>query len=460
MEWLAILLFVLVLGVLMSGFPVAFALAGVSLLFALVAALFGLFDMAFLNSIPSRIFSIMSNSTLMAVPLFVFMGLMLEKSKIADSLLLTLAEVFRGLRGGLGIAVVLVGALLAASTGLVGATVVMLGLLALPTMIQQGYCPKISAGTIAASGTLGQIIPPSIVLILLADVVSNAYQQAQLKQGIFAPETVSVGDLFIAAIIPGLILVALYIVYLLVIAVLRPEKMPAFKAADVVENNAQPSLAWRVVKSLIPPVGLIVLVLGSIIGGLATSVEAGALGAIGAMLLAIVQKTLSLETLKQVMQSTLKITSMIFMIFIGAAFFSLVFRGLGGDELIHELLGQLPGGIFTAMFIVLFAMFLLGFFLDFVEITYVVVPIVAPVLLFMGADPIWLAIMIAMILQTSFLTPPFGFSLFYLRGVAGDLLTSRQIYLGVLPFIGLQLLVVLLIAAIPSLATYLPKILG
>ena len=457
MEWLALLLFALVLLALMAGFPVAFTLAGVSLLFALVTAAFGLFDMAFLNSVPSRIYSIMTNSTLMAVPLFVFMGLMLEKSRIADQLLLTLAEVFRGVRGGLGIAVILVGALLAASTGLVGATVVMLGLLALPTMLQQGYCPKLASGTICASGTLGQIIPPSIVLILLADVISNAYQQAQLKQGIFAPETVSVGDLFTAAVIPGLVLVGLYILYMIWVAFFQPQRAPAFKAQA---DDGQPGLVIRVIQSLLPPIGLIVLVLGSIIGGLATPTEAGALGATGAMLLALIQRQLDYATLKSVMLNTLKLTSMIFLIFIGAAFFSLVFRGLGGDELVHELLGDLPGGVFTAMLIVMLVLFVLGFFLDFVEITYVVVPIVAPVLLFMGVDPIWLAIMIAINLQTAFLTPPFGFALFYLRGVAPQTLPTTDIYRGVWPFILLQLAVLGLLALWPGLATWLPNLIN
>lgn len=455
MEWLALLLFALVLLALMAGFPVAFTLAGVSLLFALATASFDLFDLSFINSLPSRIFSIMTNSTLMAVPLFIFMGLMLEKSKIADELLLSLAELLKGVRGGLGIAVILVGALLAASTGLVGATVVMLGLLALPTMLKQGYCPRLAAGTVCASGTLGQIIPPSIILILLADVISNAYQQAQLKQGNFAPETLSVGDLFSGAIIPGIILVVLYLIYMVFIAWFKPEKAPAFqKSAE--DDAAQVGGLRRLALGLIPPVGLILLVLGSIIGGLATPTEAGALGGLGALLLALAKRSLNFRTLKTVLLDTLKLTSMIFMIFIGAAVFSLVFRGLGGDELAHQLLDSLPGGVFSAMLIVMLVLFILGFFLDFVEITYVVVPIVAPVLLFMGVDPIWLAIMIAINLQTAFLTPPFGFALFYLRGVAPQL-SSRDIYLSALPYIGLQLLLLILVASWPSLATWLPQ---
>jgi tripartite ATP-independent transporter DctM subunit len=456
MEWLSLLLFALVLLVIMTGFPVAFTLAGVSLLFALGAAAFGVFDMAFLTSLPSRIYTLMTNSSLMAVPLFIFMGLMLEKSKIADQLLMTLAEVFKGVRGGLGIAVILVATLLAASTGLVGATVVMLGLLALPTMLKQGYCPRLASGLICASGSLGQIIPPSIILILLADVLANAYQQAQLKQGIFAPETVSVGDLFAGALIPGLILVALYLAYVILIAYLKPEKTPAF----VAKNKTQAGLAMRVVQSLLPPLMLILLVLGSILIGLATPGEAGALGALGALLLALGKKQLNLATLKEVLFNTLKLTSMIFMIFIGAAFFSLVFRGLGGDDLMHDLLGNLPGGLFTAMLLVMLVMFILGFVLDFIEITYVVVPIVAPILFMLGADPIWLGIMIAINLQTAFLTPPFGFALFYLRGVAPASLNTLDIYRGVWPFILLQLLLLVMIAYWPSLTTWLPQIIG
>lgn len=457
MEWLSLVLFLLVLVALMIGFPVAFTLAGVSLLFAFGALLAGVFDMAFINAIPSRIYSIMTNSTLLAVPLFIFMGLMLEKSKMADQLLLTLAEVFKGVRGGLGIAVILVGALLAASTGLVGATVVMLGLLALPTMLQQGYCPKLASGTICASGTLGQIIPPSIILILLADVISNAYQQAQLQQGIFAPETVSVGDLFAGALIPGLVLVGLYLAYMLAVAWLQPHRVPKFVApTHHGVTQTQPRLLVRVVKSLIPPITLILLVLGSIIMGVATPTEAGALGALGALLLALMKRQLSLSTLNYVMRNTLKLTSMIFLIFIGAAFFSLVFRGLGGDDLAHQLLGNLPGGLFTLMLLTMLFLFILGFFLDFIEITYVVVPIIAPVLLILGADPIWLAIMIAINLQTAFLTPPFGFALFYLRGVASDALKTLDLYKGVMPFILLQLGLLALLAAWPSLATWLP----
>jgi tripartite ATP-independent transporter DctM subunit len=452
MEWLALVLFAIIFIALLIGFPVALTLAGTSLLFALIANAFGAFDMAFLYSIPSRIFGIMSNQILIAVPLFIFMGVMLEKSKIAENLLHTMDEVMRGIKGGLGIAVIIVGMLLAASTGIVGATVVTMGLLALPTMLKQGYCPRIASGTICASGTLGQIIPPSIVLILLGDVLSSSYQQAQLNQGIFSPEALSVGDLFIGALLPGMILVVLYMLYIFYKAMTRPDLIPNNIGEPVV-----PGLGKRVIKSLLPPLALILLVLGSILGGFATPTEAASLGALGALLLAMANKKLSLETLNHVMRNTLQVTSMIFLIFIGAAFFALVFKGLGGDDLITELLTDLPGGVFTAMLIVMALLFILGFFLDFIEITYVVVPVVAPVLLMMGVDPIWLGIMIAINLQTAFLTPPFGFALFYLKGVASNLKTS-DLYRGVMPFILIQLSVLVLIAIWPGLVTWLPSL--
>jgi tripartite ATP-independent transporter DctM subunit len=344
--------------------------------------------------------------------------------------------------------------LLAASTGIVGATVVTMGLLSLPTMLKRGYDPQISTGVICASGTLGQIIPPSIVLVLLGDVLSSAYQQAQLDMGIFSPETISVGDLFVGAVIPGLLLVGLYIMYLLFIAATKPSAMPAIpRDAD----NSNKHIIEDVLLSLLPPLLLIVIVLGSIIGGLATPTEAAAIGAVGAMLLAASKKQLTKENLTEVVRSTTRVTSMVFMILIGASLFSLVFRGFGGDELVQELLSDLPGGTFTAVFIVMLVMFLLGFVLDFIEITFVVVPIVGPVLLAMGVDPIWLGIMIAINLQTSFLTPPFGFALFYLRGVAPDTIKTTHIYKGVMPFILIQLIAMGLIAYWPLLATWLPS---
>ncbi|WP_130538256.1 TRAP transporter large permease [Thiomicrorhabdus indica] len=453
MEWLSLLLFALLFIALLIGFPVALTLAGISLLFALIANLFGAFDMAFLQSIPNRIFDIMGNETLIAVPLFVFMGIMLEKSKIAENLLTTMDELMRGIKGGLGIAVILVGMLLAASTGIVGATVVTMGLLALPTMLKQGYCPKLASGTICASGTLGQIIPPSIILILLGDVLSSSYQQAQLNQGIFSPETLAVGDLFVGALFPGMMLVVLYMLYVFYQAIRHPDKVP-----NHIGNPVPAGLGLRIIKSLLPPLLLIFLVLGSILGGLSTPTEAASLGAIGALLLAAINRQLSLATLQDVMRNTTKITAMIFLIFIGAAFFSLVFRGLGGDDLIHDLLSDLPGGIFTAMLIVMAIMFILGFFLDFIEITYVIVPVVAPVLLMMGVDPIWLGIMIAINLQTAFLTPPFGFALFYLKGVAPPELKTMDLYKGVIPFIAIQLGVLVTIAIWPEIVTWLPSV--
>lgn len=453
MEFLSLLLFALIFIALMMGFPVALTLSGVSLLFALVATQFGWFDAAFLQSVPNRIFSIMTNPTLMAVPLFVFMGIMLEKSKLADQLLGTLDEVMRSFRGGLGLSVIFVGALLAASTGIVGATVVTMGLLALPTMLKQGYCPKLATGTICAAGTLGQIIPPSIILILLADVLSAAYQEAQLEQGIFAPETLSVGDLFVAALFPGMLLVVLYMAYVFIIALLKPEKVPADR-----QTTIPPGLGKRVLVSLLPPLGLILLVLGSILGGFATPTEAASIGALGAMLLAAIKQRLNRPRLQEVVRSTLLITSMIFLIFIGAAFFSLTFRGLGGDDLIHDFLTNLPGGVFTAVLIVMALIFVIGFFLDFIEITYIIVPVVAPVLFIMGVDPIWLGIMIAINLQTAFLTPPFGFALFYLRGVTPPSVATLDIYKGVLPYILIQLSVLVLLALWPGLATWLPSV--
>jgi tripartite ATP-independent transporter DctM subunit len=396
----------------------------------------------------------MTNETLIAVPLFVFMGVMLERSRVAESLLDTMAMLFGSLRGGLGISVILVGMLMAASTGIVGATVVTMGLLSLPIMLRRNYSPSLAAGTICASGTLGQIIPPSIVLVLLGDVLSSAYQQAQLDMGVWSPETVSVGDLFVGALIPGLMLVAFYILYIVGIAAFRPEAVPAIPREDRPIDG--PALAWRVISVLIPPLFLVVAVLGSILGGFATPTEAASVGAVGALILAAARGQLNLSTLRQVVRQTTIVTSMVFLIFIGAAIFSLVFRGFGGDEMVTDFLTGLPGGTIGAMAVVMLVMFLLGFILDFIEITFVVVPIVGPVLLAMGLDPVWLGVMIAINLQTSFLTPPFGFSLFYLRGVAPPEVRTSHIYKGVAPFILIQLLVLGLLAIWPALATWLP----
>ena len=453
---MALLLFVTVIVVIMAGYPVAFTLAGVSLLFALAGAALGLFDPAFLNAIPSRIYGIITNETLIAVPVFVFMGVVLQKSRLADDLLLAGADLLRRVSGGLGISVVLIGALLAATTGIVGATVTTMGLLSLPAMLQRGYHPAIACGTICTAGTLGQIIPPSLVLVLLGDVLSSAYQQAQLRQGIFSPETVSVADLFAGAIVPGALLIVLYLAYLFATSVFKPEWMPAHPRASAAGRDGD---FMRLVKALVPTLSLIVVVLGAILGGLATPTEAAAVGAAGALLLAMIKGNFSRREFTEAARSTVRITCMVFMILIGATFFSLVFRGFGGDDAVHHLLTDLTGGLVTTMIVVMLLMFLLGFVLDFIEITFVVVPIVGPVLLAMGADPVWLGIMIAINLQTSFLTPPFGFSLFYLRGVAPRSVETRQIYKGVVPFIGLQLLALLAIALWPELATWLPSVL-
>jgi len=450
---IALWMFAAVFIVLLMGYPVAISLAGTALAFAFAGNYFDLFDATFLEALPNRLFGIIENDTLIAVPLFVFMGVMLEKSKVAESLLENMSKLFGSLPGGLGFSVVLVGMLMAASTGIVGATVVTMGLLSLPTMLKRNYDPALACGTICASGTLGQIIPPSIVLVLLGDVISSAYQQAQLDMGIFSPETVSVGDLFAGALIPGIILVILYLVYLAGIALFKPSVCPAIPAEEV-----NTSLIVELIKGLLPPLILIMAVLGSIIAGVATPTEAAAVGAMGATLLAYLKKQLSVKQLTDVAQNTTQVTSMVFFILIGASLFSLVFRGFGGDELIEELLSDLPGGVFGAVLVVMLVMFLLGFVLDFIEITFVVVPIVAPILLAMDINPVWLGIMIALNLQTSFLTPPFGFALFYLRGVAPASIKTSQIYRGVIPFIVIQLFLLALLAIWPELATWLPSI--
>lgn len=451
---IALVMFAVVFIVLLAGYPVAFSLAGTALAFAWFGHLAGSFDLVFLETLPNRLFGIMNNETLVAVPLFVFMGVMLERSRIAENLLETMSALFGNLRGGLGISVMLVGMLLAASTGIVGATVVTMGLMSLPTMLKRGYDPRIATGTICASGTLGQIIPPSIVLVLLGDVLSASYQQAQLDQGIYSPKTVSVGDLFAGALLPGLLLVILYITYLIITALRNPEAMPAVPAA---RQNGEQS-AWRTLKALMPPLILIIAVLGSILGGFATPTEAASVGAIGALLLALIRHPFSFSILQDVVTSTARISSMVFMILIGASVFSLVFRGFGGDVLIEELLTGLPGGVIGTLLVVMLVMFLLGFVLDFIEITFVVVPIVGPVLLSMGLDPIWLGVMIAINLQTSFLTPPFGFALFYLRGVAPETISTGQIYRGVTPFILIQVGMLGILAIWPALATWLPRV--
>lgn len=451
--WMSILLFLALIAGLASGFPVAFVLAGVSLLFAGFGLATGTFDAAFLEALPNRIYGVIGNETLLAVPLFIYMGVMLERSQLAERLLTAMAGLFGSLRGGLVISVMLVGALLAASTGIVGATVVTMGLIALPTMLRAGYDPKLASGAITSAGTLGQIIPPSVVLVLLGDVLGNAYQQAQLSQGIYAPKTVSVGDLFAGALIPGLLLVGLYLIYLIAVAWLQPKRAPALPAAMRTATSF-----GAVIGALLPPLALVVAVLGSIIMGIATPTEAAAVGAIGASVLAAISGQLKASVVYEVGRKTALLTSMVYMILIAAALFSLVFRGFGGDDLVHELLHGMPGGVIGALILVNLLIFLLGFLIDFIEIVFIVVPLVAPALLAQGVDPVWLGVLFAMNLQTSFLTPPFGFALFYLRGVAPpDKVPTAAIYRGVIPFIGLQLLMLLMLALFPELATWLPE---
>ena len=454
-EILSLLMFAVTCGVLLLGFPVAFTLAGVPLAFALFGAAIDLFDLRLLSALPSRYFGVMSNEVLVAVPLFVFMGVMLERSRIAEQLLETMGLLFGRMRGGLGISVIAVGAVLAASTGIVGATVVTMGLLSLPAMLKAGYDPKLATGIICSSGTLGQIIPPSIVLVLLGDILQGANTQAQLAKGNFAPDPVSVVDLFAGAFIPGLLLVSLYVSWVLFKAIVQPSSCPAL----VGDEGRPDDMAGRVLKVLLPPAALIFLVLGSILSGAATPTESAAVGAVGAMGLSAMQRQLDLAVLRQVMRSTLRISSMVFVILLGASVFSLVFRGFGGDEFVEAILKEMPGGAFGAMLAVMALMFVMGFFLDFIEIIFVVVPIVGPILLQMDIHPVWFGVMIAINLQTSFLTPPFGFALFYLRGVAPPQVTTMHIYRGIIPFVLIQILALCVVATWPGLATWLPKVL-
>ncbi|MEO0606775.1 MAG: TRAP transporter large permease subunit [Pseudomonadota bacterium] len=503
---------------LLAGYPVALTLGGVALIFGFIGVELGLIPLPMLRLLPSRILGSMENQVLIAVPLFVLMGVILERSKVADDLLHTAGRLLARIRGGLGYAVVIVGALLAASTGIVGATVITMTLIALPTMLRQGYDPRLATGTIAASGTLGQIIPPSIVLILLADAVSTANQSAAMRSGGGAG-VVSVGDLFAGALIPGLILVGLYLLYLVMTALFRPDASPA----AIPDETEAPLTFAEIARSLGAPLALIIAVLGSILAGLASPTEASAIGAGGALLLAglrlapehgkrgdlasiwaafislillgVLTNILDLRvnraeigTLNQIgigvaglasivffggllsaarvlwrakqlrasLGSGVQITSMVFLILIGASLFALVFRAYGGDHYVEALLTGIPGGLWGALAITMLVMFVLGFFLDFIEIVFVVVPIVAPPLIILGADPVWLAILMALNLQTSFLTPPFGFALFYLRGAAPDGVETIDIWRGAIPFIGLQLTMIGLVAAIPALATWLP----
>ena len=434
---------------LLSGIPAGFVLSGNALLFALLGSQIGFFDTAFLQAIPNRIFGIMSNQNLLAVPLFIFMGLILEKTKIAEELLESMNKLYSNTNGGLAISVVLVGVLMGASTGIVGASVVTLGLLSLPVMLKNNYPKSLSCGVICASGTLGQIIPPSLVLILLADVISSAYQQAQLNMGIFSPETVTISDLFAGALLPGLLLPMIYIFYI---------KSLKINSVTIPYKKDNPMSDVKIVRSLIAPIFLIIIVLGSIIFGIATPSEAASLGAVGAILLSILKNKLKLSIIKITSLETIKLTSMVFLILIGATFFSLVFRGLEGEELIQNLLSYGPENKYLSLIITLAIMFLLGFILDFIEIIFIIIPLFGPVLFTYGFDPVWIAIMIAMVLQTSFLTPPFGFSLFYLRGVAPKEISTKDIYKGVMPFIIIQIIAIVIVFLIPEIATILPKI--
>ena len=441
MEIVPLLLLMVICATLLVGFPVALTLAGVSIIFALICIPLGIFDPTIFKSIPIRIFGIMNNVTLLAVPLFIFMGTILEKSGIAAKMLENMAKAFRGLKGGLSISIIIVGALLAATTGIVGATVVTMGLMSLPILINEGYDKSFSTGLVASTGTLGQIIPPSIALVLLGDVMSNAYQRAQNDMGIFSQQKVTVGDLFIGAVIPGIMICLGYLIYTI---------YKNGKNADLKNYaNQVPIKRIELLKTLALPIVLIFLVLGSIFAGIATPTEAAAIGAFGAMLIAFINGKINFQFIKETSEKTAIVSTMIFTILIGASIFSLIFRGVGGDELINLIFSSLPGGPLTALIFVLIVIFLLGFILDFIEICYVIVPLIAPPLLMMGFDPVWLAILFAINLQTSFLTPPFGFSLFYLRGVADESIQTSEIYSGVKPFILIQLLVLLIVMIFP-----------
>ena len=436
--------------ILLSGIPVAFVLSGSALLFSFIGIMFGVFDYSYLLAIPNRILGIMSNQNLLAVPLFIFMGLVLEKTKIAEELLMAMNILYKNTDGGFAISVVLVGVLMGASTGIVGASVVTLGLLSLPVMVKNNYPRPLACGVICASGTLGQIIPPSLVLILLADVLSSAYQQAQLNLGIFTPETVTISDLFAGALIPGLLLPVMFIFY---IKSLKINNVNKDITKDIGENI-------NIISSFFPPILLIITVLGSIVLGIATPSEAASLGAIGSLLIAFTKNKLSFNIIRNTSKGTIKLTSMVFLILIGATFFSLVFRGFEGEELIQNLLSHGPENKYLSLIITLGIMFFLGFILDFIEIIFIIIPLFGPVLFSYGFDPIWVGILIAMVLQTSFLTPPFGFSLFYLRGVAPKEIPTKDIYKGVLPFIIIQIIAIGLVFMFPQIALFLPDLLN
>ena len=450
-EILAIVMFLTTLGLLLFGFPVAFTLAGTALLFGFLGDALEIFNFRMLGFFPQRIFGTMINEPLVAVPLFIFMGIMLEKTKIAAGLLQSIGELFGSTKGGLGIGVVIVGMLLAASTGIVGATVVTMGMLSLPSMMKAGYDQKIATGTICAAGTLGQIIPPSIVLVLLATILQGANEEAAMLVGNLAPDPVTAIDLFAGAILPGLMLVVLFIIFIFFYARFNPLSCP-----PVETNKSRKEIYIEAAKSVIPPITLIVLVLGSILFGIATPTESASVGAVGAAIIALLKGELNFKNLKETSIGTVKLSSFVFVILIGASMFSLVFRGFGGDEMIEHFLGNLPGGLYAALILVMIVIFLLGFFLDYIEIIFVIVPLVGPILIANGADPLWLGILISLNLQTSFLTPPFGFSLFFLRGVAPDSIQTRNMYKGVIPFIGIQIVAILIVGFYPEIATWLP----
>lgn len=432
--WAVVMLLVAVV-FLMLGYPVAFTLGAVALLFG------GVFlGLDFFSLLPLRIWGVMTNFTLLAVPLFVFMGVILEKSGLAEELLITMGQLFGKLRGGMGVSIVIVGALLAATTGVVGATVVTMAVIALPVMLKHGYQPQLATGTIAASGTLGQIIPPSIILVLLGDVIG-----------------VPVGRLFMGAVVPGMVLIVLFIAYVLVLAKFKPSCAPSLDLATDSEGGSG-NLKGKVAKSLLPPLLLIIAVLGSIFFGVASPTESAAVGAMGAILLAAAHRKLNRDNLQQAMRGTTRMTSMVFVILIGATAFGLVFRGMGGDVLVKEIMTSLPGGEWGFLLVSMLLIFLLGFFLDFIEICFIVVPILAPIAEFLHLDLLWFAVLIAMNLQTSFLTPPFGFSLFYLKAAAPPEINMKQVYGGILPFVMIQLVALVVIVLFPDVALWLPDL--
>jgi len=453
-EILSIIMFFTTLGLLLFGFPVAFTLAGSALIFGFIGEAMEIFNFRMIGFFPQRIFGTMINEPLVAVPLFIFMGIMLEKTKIAAGLLQSIGELFGTTKGGLGIGVVLVGMLLAASTGIVGATVVTMGMLSLPSMIKAGYDQKIATGTICAAGTLGQIIPPSIVLVLLATILQGANEEAALLRGELAPDPVTAIDLFAGALMPGLMLVVMFVIFIYFYAQIFPTACPPIET-----SKSRKQIYLDAFKSVFPPIILIVLVLGSILFGVATPTESASVGAIGAAIIAYTKGELTFQNLKETSLGTVKLSSFVFVILIGASMFSLVFRGFGGDEMIEHFLSNLPGGLYGALFVVMIAIFLLGFFLDYIEIIFVIVPLVGPILIAYGADPLWLGILISLNLQTSFLTPPFGFSLFFLRGVAPKEIQTKNIYRGVIPYIGIQVLAIFIVGFFPSIATWLPRLL-